>query len=100
MAICGYCGRSIEGIVAQPRRFKAVQNSLPGIRMIKVHFVGVRAIFGTRSDKESPSPAARHPLVATDLLSWVILKWLFAHAHTKKTVTASPMISFLNISVQ
>lgn len=56
MAICRYCGRSIEGIVAQPRRFKAVQNSLPGIRMIKVHFVGVRAIFGTRSDKKSPSP--------------------------------------------
>lgn len=54
MAICCYCGRSIEGIVAQPRRFKAVQNSLPGIRMIKVHFVGVRAIFGTRSDKKSP----------------------------------------------
>lgn len=64
MAICCYCGRSIEGIVAPPRPFKAVQNSLPGIRMIKVHFDGVRAIFGTSSDKKSP---ARHPLVPTDL---------------------------------
>lgn len=64
MAIFCYCGHSIEGIVTPSCPFKAVQNSLPGIRMIKVHFDGVRAIFGTRSDKKSPMC---HPLVATDL---------------------------------
>lgn len=35
---------------------QTVQNSLPGIRMIKVYFVTVRAIFGTRGkSKEKPS---------------------------------------------
>lgn len=35
---------------------QTVQNSLPGIRMIKVHFVVVKAIFGTRSKVKKSYP--------------------------------------------
>lgn len=46
----------MEGIVPHPHWLKTVQNSLPGIRMLKVHSVVVRAIFGTRSEEEKTPP--------------------------------------------
>lgn len=58
--------------------------------MIKVHFVGVRAIFGTRSDKKSP-PRRPSPFGCHRFISLGYFEVLFTH--TKKTVTA-PIISF------
>lgn len=56
--------------------------------MIKVHFVVVRAIFGTRSEEKKGLP--HHPLLDTDLFFPIYFKVIF---HTK-TLAASQMISF------